>query len=68
MEFNGNFNRRQDRDGEMIRLKSALDPKRIFKLKVKELETGKKTGLGRRNGPASYTLIKNPAGGHFFNA
>ena len=53
--------------GEMIRLKSALDPKRIFKLKVKELETGKKLVWGDAMGQRVYTLIKNPGGGVTFS-
>ncbi len=42
--------------GETIKLKSKLDPKRTFKLKVKEFETGKKLVWGDAMGNRTYTL------------
>jgi uncharacterized protein YndB with AHSA1/START domain len=44
--------------GETIQLKSVLDAKRVFKLKVKELETGKKLVWGDAMGNRVYTLQK----------
>jgi uncharacterized protein YndB with AHSA1/START domain len=42
--------------GETIKLKSKLDPKRTFKLKVKEFEAGKKLVWGDAMGNRTYTL------------
>jgi uncharacterized protein YndB with AHSA1/START domain len=42
--------------GETIKLKSKLDPKRTFKLKVKEFEVGKKLVWGDGMGNRTYTL------------
>ena len=46
------------RQGEKIRLKSTLDPKRTFKLKVKELAPEKKMVWGDGKGNRSYSLQK----------
>ncbi len=43
--------------GEKIKLKSTLDPKRTFKLKVKELEPNKKLIWGDGQGNRIYTLV-----------
>lgn len=48
--------------GEKINLKSALDPKRIFKLKVKELEPERKLVWGDAMGNRMYTLTKKENG------
>lgn len=48
--------------GETIRLKSYLDAKRTFKLKVKELEAEKKLVWGDGQGTRTYTITKNGAG------
>jgi uncharacterized protein YndB with AHSA1/START domain len=42
--------------GEKIKLKSALDPKRTFKLKVKEFEPGKRLVWGDAMGKRIYIL------------
>lgn len=42
--------------GEKIKLKSALDPKRTFKLKVKEFELGKRLVWGDAMGKRIYIL------------
>ena len=42
--------------GKQIKLKSILDAKRTFKLKVKEFETGKKLVWGDAMGNRTYTL------------
>ena len=42
--------------GETIRLTSKLDPKRVFKLKVKELEPGKRLVWGDALGKREYLL------------
>lgn len=44
--------------GETIRLKSTLDPKRVFKLKVKEFEPEKKLVWGDAMGNRIYTIAK----------
>lgn len=44
--------------GETIQLKSVLDPKRVFKLKVKELQPGQKMVWGDAMGNRVYTLQK----------
>ena len=44
--------------GETIRLKSTLDPKRVFKLKVKEFEPGKRLVWGDAMGNRVYTITK----------
>lgn len=44
--------------GEKIKLKSILDPKRTFKLKVKEFNPEKKLTWGDAMGNRTYTLYK----------
>ncbi len=44
--------------GEKIRVRSVLDPKRTFKLKVKEMEPGKRMVWGDGKGQRTYTLTK----------
>ena len=48
--------------GQKIKLKSVLDPKRTFKLKVKEFEPEKKLAWGDGQGNRIYTLINNGNG------
>ena len=48
--------------GEKIKLKSILDAKRTFKLKVKEFEAGKKLVWGDGQGNRVYTISKNSSG------
>ena len=48
--------------GETIRLKSILDPKRVFKLKVKEAEPEKKLVWGDAMGSRVYTITKTGIG------
>lgn len=48
--------------GEKIRLKSTLDAKRTFKLKVKEFDPEKKLAWGDGQGNRTYTLSKNANG------
>jgi len=48
--------------GEKIRLKSTLDPKRTFKLKVKKMEAEKSLVWGDAMGKRTYTLISNGNG------
>ena|ERR1700722_11270085 len=45
--------------GGKIQLKSTLDPKRVFKLAVKEFETDKRLVWGDAMGKRVYTLTKN---------
>lgn len=45
--------------GEKIKLKSVLDAKRTFKLKVKEMEAEKRMVWGDGKGNRVYTLTKN---------
>jgi uncharacterized protein YndB with AHSA1/START domain len=45
--------------GETIRLKSTLDPKRVFKLKVKEFEPDKRLAWGDTMGNRVYTITKS---------
>lgn len=52
--------------GETIRLKSYLDSKRVFKLKVKEFEPEKKMVWGDAMGKRTITLTKNQNGVSFF--
>lgn len=44
--------------GEKVQLKSTLDPKRTFKLKVKEFIPNEKLVWGDTMGQRTYTLIK----------
>ena len=53
--------------GEKINLKSTLDPKRTFKLKVKDLEVGKKLVWGDAMGNREYTIDNNQKGGVIFS-
>jgi uncharacterized protein YndB with AHSA1/START domain len=48
--------------GETIKLKSILDAKRTFKLKVKEFEPEKKLVWGDGQGNRVYTITKNGNG------
>ena len=48
--------------GEKIKLKSILDAKRTFKLKVKEFEPEKKLVWGDGQGKRVYTILKNGNG------
>ena len=48
--------------GEKIKLKSTLDAKRTFKLKVKEFEAEKKLVWGDSQGNRTYTLTNNENG------
>lgn len=48
--------------GEKIKLKSILDAKRTFKLKVKEFEVEKKLVWGDGQGSRLYTITKNVNG------
>src|SRR4051812_34688606 len=45
--------------GKKIKLKSILDAKRTFKLKVKEFEPEKKLVWGDGQGNRVYTIVKN---------
>ena len=53
--------------GEKINLKSILDPKRTFKLKIKEFEINKKLIWGDAMGNRVYSIAKNQAGGITFS-
>lgn len=53
--------------GEKIKLKSYLDAKRTFKLKVKELEADKKLVWGDGLGNRVYTIINNGNGSVAFS-
>lgn len=48
--------------GEKIQLKSQLDPKRVFKLSVKEVEPEKRLVWGDAMGKREYRLTPNPNG------
>jgi uncharacterized protein YndB with AHSA1/START domain len=48
--------------GETIKLKSTLDAKRTFKLKVKEFEPGKRLVWGDGQGNRIYTIVENGNG------
>ena len=48
--------------GEKIKLKSTLDPKRTFKLKVKKFESEKSLVWGDAMGKRNYTLTPNGNG------
>ncbi len=52
--------------GETIKLKSILDAKRTFKLKVKEFEPAKRLAWGDPMGNRIYTITKNQNGGVTF--
>ncbi len=51
--------------GQTIQLKSILDAKRTFKLKVKVFEPEKKLAWGDAMGTRVYTLTKTPTGVRF---
>ena len=53
--------------GEKINLKSVLDPKRTFKLKVKVFDPGKKLVWGDAMGERVYTIQSNQKGGVIFS-
>jgi len=53
--------------GERIKLKSTLDAKRTFKLKVKEFEAEKKLVWGDGQGNRVYTITKNGNGSVTFS-
>jgi uncharacterized protein YndB with AHSA1/START domain len=53
--------------GETIRLKSTLDAKRTFKLKVKEFEPEKRLVWGSGQGNRIYTITKNTDGSITFS-
>ena len=53
--------------GETIKLKSILDAKRTFKLKVKEFDPEKKLVWGDGQGNRVYTLKRNNDGAVVFN-
>jgi uncharacterized protein YndB with AHSA1/START domain len=53
--------------GEKIKLKSILDAKRVFKLKVKEFDPEKKLVWGDGQGNRVYTLTKNKNGAVIFS-
>ena len=55
------------KDGEKIKLKSTLDPKRTFKLKIKEFIPDKKLVWGDALGKRTYTLKKSNDGVTNFN-
>jgi uncharacterized protein YndB with AHSA1/START domain len=48
--------------GETIRLKSMLDEKRTFKLKIKEFEPERRLAWGDKQGTRVYTLSENNDG------
>ncbi|MFN8357218.1 MAG: SRPBCC domain-containing protein [Spirosomataceae bacterium] len=48
--------------GEKIKLKSTLDSKRVFKLKVKEFEPESKLTWGDGNGTRTYTITEQGNG------
>ncbi|NJN42071.1 MAG: SRPBCC domain-containing protein [Flammeovirgaceae bacterium] len=48
--------------GEKIKLKSTLDAKRTFKLKVKEFDVERKLVWGDGQGERTYTITKNKNG------
>lgn len=52
--------------GETIQLKSILDAKRTFKLKVKEFEVNQRLAWGDGQGTRVYTLSKNASGQTLF--
>ncbi|AEE50181.1 SRPBCC domain-containing protein [Haliscomenobacter hydrossis] len=53
--------------GETIQLISTLDPKRTFKLKVREFEADKRLAWGDAMGNRVYTLSKNDQGNTVFS-
>lgn len=55
------------REGETVELKSTLDPKRTFKLKVKEVLPEKRLVWGDAMGNRVYSIEKGQGGGVFFS-
>jgi len=55
------------KEGETIELKSTLDAKRTFKLKVKEFVPEKRLVWGDAMGNRVYTLVKGDGGGVHFS-
>ena len=53
--------------GQKIKLKSTLDPKRTFKLKVKELEPEKRLVWGDGKGERVFAITENQNGGITFS-
>lgn len=53
--------------GEKIKLKSTLDPKRVFKLSVKEMEPNTRLVWGDAMGKRVYTLAKSKNNGVLFS-
>ena len=60
------FMKGEIREGETIELKSILDEKRTFKLKVKEFVPEKRLVWGDSQGNRVYTLDKSSQGGVLF--
>ncbi len=54
-------------EGEKIKLKSTLDPKRTFKLKVKKMETNKLLEWGDGQGHRVYAITNNGDGTVLFS-
>lgn len=50
------------RPGQTLKLKSTLDAKRIFNLKVKEMEPERRLVWGDSQGSRTYTLERGPGG------
>jgi uncharacterized protein YndB with AHSA1/START domain len=50
------------KNGEKVKLKSTLDPKRVFTLKVKEFEPEKRLAWGDSQGNRVYTIVKGDGG------
>lgn len=53
--------------GQTIKLKSQLDPKRTFKLRVKEFQPPTRLAWGDAIGTRTYELSQRPAGGVSFS-
>ena len=54
------------KEGETIKLKSTLDPKRTFKLKVKEMVADQRLSWGDAMGKRDYILTKSDSGNTVF--
>lgn len=54
------------RPGQMLKLKSTLDEKRTFNLKVKEMVPERRLVWGDSQGSRAYTLEKGPGGAVIF--
>ena len=66
LEFHGNIVDREIRPGETIELKSTLDEKRTFKLKIKEFVPEKRLVWGDTMGSRVYTYRKSQGGSVLF--